>query len=409
MSDNQSLELPEAWVERSIGDVAEFIRGVSYDKSVSRKEPASGFLPLLRATNIEDGQLVLDEFVYVPNGIVKESQILRLGDLVIAASSGSSSVVGKSAPITQEFDGTFGAFCGVLRPSNRISERYLAFFIQTPTVRDRWSSLARGTNINNLRAQHVCSTAIPLPSGEEQLEIVRILEEQFSRLDAAAAAIAAVRGKADQFRRSLLHAALTGALTHTGSRRMSTGLPADWMQVPLGKVVKPAYGKALEKALRKEAGRYPVVGSAGLMAYTDAALVEGEVLVVGRKGNVGQVHIFRDGVWPIDTVYYLKPPESLDVDYLFHLLVSREMERLDSSTTTPSLRREDLEAVTLRHPGLDEQREIVRILEEQLSRQEVSLAVTDEVERKVGALRRSLLHAAFSGELTKVWREKNSV
>jgi type I restriction enzyme S subunit len=145
------------------------------------------------------------------------------------------------------------------------------------------------------------------------------------------------------------------------------------------------------------------------MAYTDAALVEGEVLVVGRKGNLGQVQIFRDGVWPIDTVYYLKPPESLDVDYLFHLLVSQEMERLDSSTTTPSLRREDLEAVTLRHPGLDEQREIVRILEEQLSRQEVSLAVTDEVERKVGALRRSLLHAAFSGELTKVWREKNSV
>jgi hypothetical protein len=58
---------------------------------------------------------------------------------------------------------------------------------------------------------------------------------------------------------------------------------------------------------------------------------------------------------------------------------------------------------------LAEQQKIVQILEEQFSRQEVSLALVDAVERKVGALRRSLLHAAFSGELTKVWREKNNV
>jgi type I restriction enzyme S subunit len=128
------------------------------------------------------------------------------------------------------------------------------------------------------------------------------------------------------------------------------------------------------------------------MAYTDAALVEGEVLVVGRKGNLGQVQIFRDGVWPIDTVYYLKPPESLDVDYLFHLLVSQEMERLDSSTTTPSLRREDLEAVTLRHPGLDEQREIVRILGEQLSRLDAAAAAIATVRTKADQFRRSALH-----------------
>jgi hypothetical protein len=33
--------------------------------------------------------------------------------------------------------------------------------------------------------------------------------------------------------------------------------------------------------------------------------------------------------------------------------------------------------------------------------------VVNEVEQKVNALRRSLLHAAFSGELTKDWRERD--
>ena len=54
---------------------------------------------------------------------------------------------------------------------------------------------------------------IPLPPLEEQQEIVEILEAHLSRLDAALQHIQTLRYKAAQFRRSLLHAAFTGALT----------------------------------------------------------------------------------------------------------------------------------------------------------------------------------------------------
>ena len=63
-------------------------------------------------------------------------------------------------------------------------------------------------------------------------------------------------------------------------------------------------------------------------------------------------------------------------------------------------------------PGLDhyvtigkEQEKIVGILEEQLSRLGAALSVADAIERKTSAARRSLLHAAFTGNLTKEWRE----
>jgi len=173
---------------------------------------------------------------------------------------------------------------------------------------------------------------------------------------------------------------------------MSIGLPNNWQTRRLGDVSKPGYGKALDKSLRREVGRFPVVGSAGVMAYTDKALVEGAVLVVGRKGNVGDVQLFFDGVWPIDTAYFLKTPDSVEADYLFHFLVAQEMKRLDSSTTTPSLRREDLEAVELRIPPPEEQREIVRILEEQFSRLNAAAATIAAVRRKADQFRRSLLH-----------------
>jgi type I restriction enzyme S subunit len=58
-------------------------------------------------------------------------------------------------------------------------------------------------------------------------------------------------------------------------------------------------------------------------------------------------------------------------------------------------------------PPVFEQDRLVNLLDAQLSRLQATLAVADEVERKVTALRRALLHAAFSGELTRSWREAN--
>ena len=56
-----------------------------------------------------------------------------------------------------------------------------------------------------------------------------------------------------------------------------------------------------------------------------------------------------------------------------------------------------------------EQDQIVEILEDQLSRLDASLAVADAVEERSAALRRSLLHSAFTGRLTEEWREAVNV
>jgi type I restriction enzyme S subunit len=54
---------------------------------------------------------------------------------------------------------------------------------------------------------------------------------------------------------------------------------------------------------------------------------------------------------------------------------------------------------------VDEQIEIAESIDLQLSRLDASLAIADAIEKRTSALRRSLLHAAFTGDLTKGWRE----
>jgi len=65
--------------------------------------------------------------------------------------------------------------------------------------------------------------------------------------------------------------------------------------------------------------------------------------------------------------------------------------------------------IPVRVPPLAEQEKIVEILEEQLSRLDASLALVDSIEKSTSALRRSLLHSAFTGKLTETWREENNV
>ena len=402
-------QLPEGWEISTIGDVASFVRGVTYKKSEAREAAESGFIPLLRATNISSEVVSFNEYVYVPRFGVKGEQLLRQNDLVIATSSGSSSIVGKSAPILTNFEGTFGAFCAVLRPSSEVAPRYVHLFAQSPNVRDIWSNLARGTNINNLKSEQVLSTLIPLAPLAEQERIVEILEEQLSRLDAALESVRLVREKAAQFRRSLLHAAFTGTLT--GHNPANGQLPEGWDVSPIGNHATISTGKIDVNASVVD-GQFPFFTCARETYRIDVAPYEGKAVLVAGNGDLN-VKYFEGKFNAYQRTYFLfsKNEESLLPKYLFHFLQNyvHHLRTVAIGTTIKYIKLGDLRDAPLSVPPLTEQEQIVEILEEQLSRLDAALAVADAIEKRSAALRRSLLHAAFTGRLTEQWRELSHV
>jgi type I restriction enzyme S subunit len=170
------------WPTVAVGEIAQQVRGVSYDKSQVSNSAAPGLKPVLRAGNIKDGSLLLDkDLVYVPDSYIAHQQLLKPGDIVIAASSGSIDVVGKAAQLSKPWEGSFGAFCKVVRPSSdRVNPRYLHHFFQSTGYRRKVSSLAAGVNINNLKNEHIDDLLVPLPPLEEQRRIAAILDKASS-------------------------------------------------------------------------------------------------------------------------------------------------------------------------------------------------------------------------------------
>ncbi|MCA3147130.1 MAG: restriction endonuclease subunit S [Rhodocyclaceae bacterium] len=197
-------------------EVADLIRGVSYPKADAREEPVPGFVPVLRATNIQDAKLVLDsDLVFVAERNVSPDQLLREGDIVVATSSGSKHLVGKSGQLHAAWKVSFGAFCATIRPRPGIHPRYLALFLQAPAYWRQISRKALGVNINNLRRGDLESLEIPLPPLAVQASIVAEIEKQFSRLDEAVANLKRVKANLKRYKAAVLKAAVDGRLVPT--------------------------------------------------------------------------------------------------------------------------------------------------------------------------------------------------
>lgn len=220
-------ELPTGWVDAPLTDLCSVIRGVTFQKREALTTSADGTIPLITSTHISGGTLNLTtDLSFVPARRVSELQKLRRGDIVVAASSGSASVVGKSALLMSDWFGSFGAFCSVLRAVEGVEPAYLGYFVRSPHVRRLWSALAAGTNINNLKRDHFAGTMVPLAPLAEQRRIVAAIEEQLSRLDTA---------------ERLLRRAVA-ALKSLRAAAIESAFSPEWPQVPLGEIANVVGG-----------------------------------------------------------------------------------------------------------------------------------------------------------------------
>ena len=170
------INLPKHWEIARLGKLGSLVRGVTYKRQETTDTSSPGYLPILRATNIQDRQLLLEELVYVKGEKVSDSQLLRRGDVIIAMSSGSKSVVGKSVQLNTEWKGSFGAFCAVFRHNSMAEPFFIGHVFQTKSYREHLLKEARGTNINNLSKNHILDYQFPLPPLFEQRAIAHILQ-----------------------------------------------------------------------------------------------------------------------------------------------------------------------------------------------------------------------------------------
>ena len=165
------------WQIRSLAEVAIVIRGVSFDKTQVSDTSDSDSIPILRAGNIQDSLLTDSDLVYVPAKLVSDEQLMRRGDLAICMSSGSPTIVGKTARLENEWRGSVGAFCAIVRFNKNLHHRLGSYWFHSSAFLQWRNSNTQGANIQNLRRSELESLSIPVPPLAEQERIVKLLDE----------------------------------------------------------------------------------------------------------------------------------------------------------------------------------------------------------------------------------------
>jgi type I restriction enzyme S subunit len=170
--------------------------------------PEGDGIPVLRANNIQSGQLVSEGLVFVSKEIPRKL-ILREGDIVICSRNGSRNLIGKNARVSGEFMGiTFGAFNTVYR--SRYSD-FIYWVLQSPIFSYQAGAYLTST-INQLTVATLGNLVVPLPPPDEQKAICTHIERRMPAFNRLLDQVRTSIDRLKEYRSSLITAAVTGQI-----------------------------------------------------------------------------------------------------------------------------------------------------------------------------------------------------
>lgn len=213
-----------------LSELGEIARGVTY-KSPDDLRPAGSprTVQLLRATNIQDGTITLDDVQVIDDACASDRQRLAPGDIAICIANGSRALVGKAAlvDVAEPENYVVGAFCARFRPRQGESSDFIAAIFESQEYRGWIDRLLGTTTINNLKPSDIADCPIVLPTNQSaRRRLGDVMQTSRNALCHADALIAAKREQ----KRGLMQQLLTGKVRFPG-------FTEPWKTVRLGDVL----------------------------------------------------------------------------------------------------------------------------------------------------------------------------
>lgn len=398
-------ELPPGWEWSTLGEIC---LKPQYGWTTKSDLDSSGLL-YLRTTDITKGAI---EWARVPrcqeDPANPASFLLDDGDIVVSR-AGS---VGASALLQAPPPAVFASYLIRLRAVPPIVPSYLRHFLQSSAYWQQISDAKVGIAVQNVNATKLAAISLPVPPAAEQARIVAAVEEHLSRLDAAQASVRSAQARIHAFDRTVLGLAQAqgdempldellvdieaGRSFKTPGRRAR---PDEWGVIKVSAMTWGEFDEDENKAVPASQaidGRYEIRPGDLLLSRANTSDYVGATVLVGKC---------RPRLLLSDKSMRLLTKESVHRQWLRFALGSpavRSQMSLQATGTSDSMRnisQAKVRGLKIRVPGPEQQAAIADEIGLAL-RSRTRLEIDVEVARtRAAALRRSILTAAFSGQL----------
>lgn len=386
-------------------------------------------VPLIRATNVHEGQVLSKGLVYVDPDDIPSQRILwlREGDVIVVR---SGAYTGDSALITDEYEGAIAGFDMVFRPHSClpafVKHSLLSCYLKNSQLDLKKMRAAQP----HLNAEELGECIFALPTQEEQSAIALFLDRETAKIDALIAEQEKLLTLLAEKRQATISHAVTKGLNPDVQMKDSRvewlgKVPAHW---PIGKI---------QTFARRESGHTPsrqhpeywesctipwfsladvwqlrtgnikyvyetkeLVSELGL-ANSSARLLPAGTVMLSRTASVGYSAIMGcDMATTQDFINWVCKPELIS-EFLLYVLrgMKSEFARLMMGSTHQTIYMPDLAKLMMGLPTMDEQAEIVSFLDTETSRLDT---LTVEATRAIDLLkerRTALISAAVTGKI----------
>lgn len=164
---------------------------------------------------------------------------------------------------------------------------------------------------------------------------------------------------------------------------------SDWKDCTLGDLVTFQRGHDLPKS-KMNKGKYPVVGSNGIIGYHDEYTTEAPSITVGRSGNVGKPFIYYGRTWSHNTSLYIKDFKGNDPIFIYYFLQTLDLANYAGGSAVPTLNRNHIHTLDVSVPrDVSLQKEIGKCLKLLDDKIKVNTEINENLEQQAKAVFKS--------------------
>lgn len=388
------------WKSVQLADAVEAILTGPFGSALHQADYSEDGVPLVNPANIVDERIssIGIKRVGFRKAETLSGYALRTGDIVI----GRRGEIGRCAVVS---DDQVGWLCGtgsfIIRPGETFDSNFLAMMIRSPACIAELERAASGATMLNLSNQSLGQLRVIWPPLEEQRRIVTVLDEAF-----AAIAIATANAEKNLANaRDLFSAIFAQALAEPGP---------GWSIVKIESIASLISGQHIDasdyNSERRGIGyltgpsdfgeRSPIVTK--WTEHPKRTALRGDILITVKGSGVGSVNVMSDEELAISRQLMAVRVNATDPELVFFALEAgfEHFQKIATGAAIPGISRTDVLEFKIALPPQNElQNFMSRLQHLRASAAQIADGYCQKIS-SLTALRQSLLHRAFTGELT---------
>lgn len=191
-------------------------------------------------------------------------------------------------------------------------------------------------------------------------------------------------------------------------------IPEEWEIKKIKDIANICYGKS-QKEVEVEDGKYKILGTGGVIGYTNDFLWNRPSVLIGRKGTIDKPQYIEEPFWTVDTLFYTKINENYIAKWFYYYLDNIDLKKYNEATGVPSLSVANLNTIRIATPTKKEQEKISFILstvDEQIDNVDALIEKNKELKKGLmqTLLTKGIGHTKFKkteiGEIPEEWDVK---